>query len=206
MRMESGIKGLNSLAIINALKCIVKEKGGSENIPATLRAVRNQNASDPRDKYNSILGMLRRPREMDWGSRYDLTTEDLYILIARRFMTSSFVEGPLNILSDIYNPEGKGGPQLPSWVPNWAQQEVPEPPSIANYNACYQSKHCFRILYDKMLQIRGKHVDTIKITGDALDLATITNPTYLDNMNSIQRRRELARLCLEQCLDIFSKT
>ncbi|GME28712.1 chitin recognition protein [Neofusicoccum parvum] len=87
-----------------------------------LDVVRGQNASDPRDKVYSVLGIADKSTPPHMATpvlaSYRIDMDDLYIQVARKLLKDLPL---LSILSILEAPEVEAKTELPSWVPDWSR-------------------------------------------------------------------------------------
>jgi hypothetical protein len=106
----------------------------------TVVAYRACQATDPRDKFYALLGLLASRREEDvlaFTPNYDISVQDLYKKFAHYFISEGKVH---NILQQCGGHRESQG--LPSWSPNWSFGEVIQ--RISAFDLGLERHHKFR--------------------------------------------------------------
>lgn len=134
-----------------------------------LPLTRNLQATDPRDKVFSLLGMIDRTNLPPLTLAYALPLSDVYMLAAKAMIVQ---ERGLSVLSGIHGPH-HSSQDLPSWVPDWRQPRTTaylhgyDWPSTTNlYHINKGAKFFNRIKYDpefdlRILPLRAAKMDII---------------------------------------------
>jgi hypothetical protein len=143
---------------------------GAERLLHLLVALRDRNASDPRDKIFSALGMVDDPKnKIGIVPDYQSSVEVVYTRAATSFLTTSNNLDILGICST--NKLEESTFELPSWVPDWSMtQYVAEPffmsQGVFNYKASGDSKSSPRFQDMSTLVLSGHVFDTISVLGE----------------------------------------
>ncbi|KAI1160833.1 heterokaryon incompatibility protein-domain-containing protein [Nemania serpens] len=155
--------------------------------------VRQLDATDPRDKVYSVLGLINPPEAQIEGlaSDYTVSVEESYKRVALAIMSYT---RDLDVLITDYNP----GSNLssPSWVPDWNSLRSPGPFSILRNRDRGDSRYKrFRTSSSTQWDPEGKvHSDALKLSGYMLDtiltledIRTMQEWDYIgmSNINSI---------------------
>lgn len=105
--------------------------------------------SDPRDKVYSLLGLASGRDALQLKVDYTDTVESLYITVAKSIVAKY---QPIEML---YSNLGTKNLSLPSWVPDWSK---------------WRFGNC-GMLFDKWSCASGQTRETMRVEGDALDVA-----------------------------------
>ncbi|KAL7952089.1 heterokaryon incompatibility domain-containing protein [Trichoderma barbatum] len=146
-----------------------------------LNATRNTQATDPRDKIYGILGFFG-PSGIDSENifpepNYRKTGAELYADVSRAIITNT---GNLDILSSCHGFFEWSVPNLPSWAACW--NDIPlKFFDDAIFNAAGSSTVIYEDFDDKLaLRIKGKKIDTLKLTGQLPDSIGYSNEACIE--------------------------
>ena len=133
------------------------------SIARLLREIRNYNATDPRDKVYSILGLAQRlqPAEISFDFRVDYTSPvpEVYTHITSALLSKL----PLLLVLSYVDTDHRSTPrfpELPSWVPDYSAQALPP---------LAEDIRPIDLAFDASLS-RGTNVPQVEVNGAELSL------------------------------------
>ncbi|KAL7791541.1 heterokaryon incompatibility domain-containing protein [Trichoderma ceciliae] len=146
-----------------------------------LNATRNAQASDPRDKIYGILGFFGAsgtdPENIFPEPDYNKTAAELYADVSRAIITNT---GSLDVLNSCYGFFNSTIPDLPSWVASWNDTPV-KYFGDEIFNAAGASSVVYEDSDDKLLlRIKGRRVDSVKLTGQLPDSIGYSNEACIE--------------------------
>ena len=114
-------------------------------------------ASDPRDKVYSLLGLASDRDDLNLPINYTCTVESLYITVAARIVG---IYQPIEIL---YSNLGAKNLALPSWVPDWSKWRFGTNGMLFDYTSCASghTRPTMRVIDGNALDIAGCLFDEI---------------------------------------------
>ncbi len=134
-----------------------------------LRACRRKLASDPRDKFFGILGVLPEEIRKDFRADYNRSVKDVYTEIVDFILKTT---ERLDVICDaIHFPVHVNSAHLPSFVPDWSH--IPQTTSLGHkysFTAAGKTKASCRFLDERLnrIKISAIYLDTVKTNGIAV--------------------------------------
>lgn len=140
------------------------------HLSTVLPLTRNLQATDPRDKVFSFLGMIDRTNLPPLNPSYTVPVSEIYTRTARAMIAQ---EQGLSVLSGVHGPHQKDR-ALPSWVPDWRLPRVtaylhgfdwPSPTHLYHINKGApfpNSVHSDLESSPGILRLKGAEIDTIE--------------------------------------------
>ena len=169
-----------------------------------LRLTRPFKSSDPRDKVYALIGLVLDPQGIDLKADYNISTEDLYVSVA---IESLDKRKDLTLLANAGMPSTPGDLKLPSWVPDWTNNNEGRAIIAAtlaadavNRSATKNSQPKLSISAgSKVLTIRGVQIDTIA----KLETSLLFGEGVFQLDNDAVRREARWNLRCKACLDSY---
>jgi hypothetical protein len=137
-------------------------------------------ASDPRDKVYSLLGLASDRDALNLPIDYTCTAASLYITVAAHIIS---IYQPIEIL---YCNLGTKNLALPSWVPDWSKWRFGTHGMLLDYTSCAggHTRPAMRVVGGDALDIAGCLFDQITL------LSGLVGPRFTGSISNERRNRK----------------
>ncbi|KAI0117829.1 ankyrin and HET domain-containing protein [Nemania sp. FL0031] len=170
------------LRMLGAIRDLVVDSGVKLSLGELLLRAHPFQATDPRDKIYSVLGLAADHDEMGVVVDYNCRTEDLYISIATKIIQK------MSDATLLYNCLHVKSYVLPSWVPDWSTWLFGSHGAAMDrgYNSCGMTTPQVSV-HGKELHISGALVDKIIYVGEPI------GKHYIDLDKGLEERKAFIR-------------
>ena len=171
---------------------------GALSLLRVMTLTRRKLASDPRDKFFAILGILPEEVRREFRADYSLSIRDVYTEVVDYILKTT---QRLDIICQAINPPPHSSPiQIPSFVPDWSH--LPDIVSISHttsFSASLETRADCRFLDERLntLEISAIYIDRIENRG----MATGTLCTWKDYLMSFLQWRAVLLTLIEHDSD-----